>query len=225
MSKIIELLDKLHENSSTTVDIPGRNGDHYRCKALLIKKELPEFELVFPPDAWDADNLVMRADCNIAVEHNGQTINFIARLENVAGNRRLQFTAKESISPESLRDYFRVSINVPIEASYIAGPKEIRTKTWKMTGTTIDLSGSGVLAMFADKPASTHHIQLVMTIPDEESPTVCLADIVRVFRIRRNRYQVAFHFEVISSKTRDRIISCCFQEQRRQLRENVQTTM
>ena len=114
-------------------------------------------------------------------------------------------------------------INVPIEASYIAGAREVKAKTWKMIGTTVDLSGSGVLAVFAEKPATSHNIQLIMTMPGEESPFICLADVVRTYRLRKNRYQVAFHFTVISTKTRDQIISCCFQEQRRQLRENVET--
>lgn len=190
---------------------------------MLLKKDAPIIELVFPPNSWDEAQLAMGEDCNLAVEHDGQTINIIARLDEVSGNRRLQFTAREPISPESLRDYFRVLTNVPIEASYIAGPREVKAKTWKMIGTTVDLSGSGVLAVFAEKPATTQNIQLIMTMPEEESDIVCLAEVVRTYRLRKNRYQVAFHFTVISSKTRDQVISFCLQEQRRQLRENVET--
>lgn len=222
MARIDEILNKLDDHSPTVVDLPGNNSESYRCKALLVKKESPVIELVFPPFSWEAHNLKFGADCQLAVEHNGQTVNLIARLDSVAGNRRLHFTAREPIAVESLRDYFRVSINTPVEASYIAGAKEVNNHTWKMVGTTIDLSGSGLLAFFAEKPPSTHRIQLVVTVPDEETPIVCLAEVVRSYRIRKNRYQVAFHFEIISTKTRDQIIACCLQEQRRQLRENVQ---
>lgn len=223
MARIDNILEVIGDNASTVVDIPGNHEENLRCKALVTKKESPALELVFPPNSWNAEDLKIGADCNLAIDHNGKTINIIARLDGVVGDRRLRFTAREPVAPESLRDYFRVSINTPIEASYIAGAKEVTHRTWKMVGTTIDLSGSGVLAVFAEKPASNHHIQLVISIPDEEVPIVCLADVVQCYRIRKNRYQVAFHFEVIPTKTRDQIISCCFQEQRRQLRENVQT--
>lgn len=223
MARIDEILNKLDDHAPTVVDLTGNNDESYRCKALLVKKESPVIELIFPPFSWEAHNLQIGADCHLAVEHKGQTMNLIARLDSVAGNRRLLFTAREPVAVESLRDYFRVSINTPIEASYIAGPKEVNNRTWKMVGTTIDLSGSGLLAFFAEKPPSNHCIQLVVTVPDEEPPIVCLAEVVRSYRIRKNRYQVAFHFETISTKTRDQIVACCLQEQRRQLRDNVHT--
>lgn len=223
MARITELLNRIRDHASAMVDIPAKNGENYRCKAVLLKKEIPTVELIFPPNSWDEENLILAADCNMEVEHEGQTITLIARLDRVNGNRRLEFTAKEPMSLDSLREYFRVLINVPIEASYIAGPREVNAKTWKMLGTTIDLSGSGVLAVFAEKPPSLHNVQLVMAMPEDAPSIVCLADVVRTYRLRKNRYQVAFHFEVISSKTRDQIISCCLQEQRRQLREKIQT--
>jgi c-di-GMP-binding flagellar brake protein YcgR len=222
VAHINEILEKLDDNAHTIVDIPGNHEESFRFKALLIKKESPLLELIFPPDSWDAEDLQIGANCNLAVEHKEKTINLIARLDSVEGSRRLHFTAREPVSPQSLRDYFRVSINTAIEASYIAGPKEVKARTWKMEGTTIDLSGSGLLALFNEKPPSNFHIQLVITVPGDLPPIVCLANVVKSYRMRKNRYQVAFHFEHVSQKTRDQIISCCFQEQRRQLRENVE---
>lgn len=224
MSRTLNILNKLNNQTNATVDLPGRNGDHYRCNALLIKKDLPEIELVFPPHSWEEDNLLFGEDCSIAFEVDHQPINLIAKLQNAVGERRLRCTAREPVAPEALREYFRVATNIAIEASYIAGAKEVKNKTWKMIGTTIDLSGCGALAVFAEKPASTHNVQLVMTLPEDETALVCLADVVRTYRIRKNRYQVAFHFTVISTKTRDHIISLCLREQRRQLRDNVETT-
>jgi c-di-GMP-binding flagellar brake protein YcgR len=223
VARIIEILERINDKAATLVDLPGKNGENYRCKAVLLKKDAPVVELVFPPDSWEESSLMLGANCQLAVEHEDRTITLIACLDTVSGHRRLQFTAREPVSPESLREYFRVLINVPIEASYIAGPREVKAKTWKMIGTTIDLSGSGVLAVFAEKPPTTHNIQLVLSLPGEETPIVCLADVVRTYRLRKNRFQVAFHFGVVSSKTRDQIISCCLQEPRRPLRANVLT--
>lgn len=221
MAKIDEILHKLSDNAPTIVDIPSNKEEALRCRALLVKKESPLLELLFPPHSWVADDLKIGSHCNLVVEHKGLSVNLIARLDSIVGDRRLHFTAREPVAPEAMRDFFRVSINIPIEASYIAGPKEVKLETWKMIGTTIDMSGSGVLALFAIKPPSNNRIQLIMTQPDEEMPIVCLANVVRSYRVRKNHYQVAFHFENLSGKTRDQMISFCLQEERRQLRENV----
>jgi len=223
VAKIEEILDKLNDNAPVVVDIPSTTEEALRCKALLIKKTPPLLELLFPPDSWTETDLKIGANCNLAVEHKGLTVNLIAKLDRVVGDRRLQFTAREPVSPEALRDFFRVAINATIEASYIAGPQEVKIQTWKMVGTTIDMSGSGVLALFAEKPPSTNRIQLIISMPSNETPLVCLANVVRSYRLRKNRYQVAFHFDNVTAKTRDQLISFCLQEERRQLRENVRT--
>ncbi|MBM9537391.1 PilZ domain-containing protein [Desulfobulbus alkaliphilus] len=223
MARIDDILSKLDNGAPTVVDIPGKRDEVFRCDALLVKKEAPGLELIFSPNAWQLDDLQLGANCPLAVEHNGRHVNLIARLDGANGDRRLLFTAREPIAPETLRDFFRVGINTTIEAQYLAGPREINNRSWKISGTTIDLSGSGVLALFPEKPPSNKHIQLNITVPEEEQPIICLANVVRTYRVRKNRYQVAFHFENISAKARDQLISCCFQEQRRQLRENVRT--
>jgi len=225
VARINDILDKLNDNTNTIVDLPGNGDECFRSNALLIKKENPHFELLFPPDAWNARDLKLGSDCTLIVEHNGRTINLVARLDSVVNDRRLSFTAREPLSPESLRDYFRVSISTPIEASYVAGLKEINAQSWKLSGTTLDMSGSGVLALFSEKPRSSHRIQLVITTSPTETPIICLAHVVRSYRVRKNRYQVAFHFENVTTRTRDQIICCCLQEQRRQLRENVETPL
>jgi c-di-GMP-binding flagellar brake protein YcgR len=216
------LLATIKENAPAVIDLPGKSGLNFRSRAVLQKKEFPHLMLIFPLNAWDAD-LLLGELCNLSVEHEGQQINLVVRLDEIVDERRLRCTVQQSILPESLREYFRVSINLPIEASYVAGPREIKVKSWKLSGSTLDLSGSGVLAVFTEKPPSERQIQLVLTLGEEDDERiVCLANVVRCYRVRKNRYQVAFHFDIISSNARDQIIACCLQEQRRQLREMAQ---
>ena len=223
MSRIDEVLDKLDDKAPAVVDLPGIKDEVFRCKALLIKQESPRLELLFPPNSWKVEDLRIGANCSLSIEQNGKQVSLIAKLDSVTNERRLQFTAREPITPESMRDYFRVAINTTIQASYVAEQRETKVQSWKLVGTTIDLSGSGVLAMFAAKPPSSHRILLEITPPEDNEPIFCLAEIVRTYRLRSNRYQVAFHFVEVTSKTRDQLISCCLKEQRRQLRENVRT--
>lgn len=221
MPRIDEVLQKLSDKAITMVDLPGNRDEVFRCKALLIKQESPQLELLFPPNSWKAEDLRLGTNCSLSIEQNGRQVSLIAKLDSVVDARRLQFTAREPITPESMRDYFRVTINTAIQASYVAEPRETKVQSWKLVGTTIDLSGSGVLAMFAAKPPSSHRILLEITPPEDSELICCLADVVRTYRIRNNRYQVAFHFAEVTTKARDQIISCCLKEQRRQLRENV----
>ncbi|MDX9835455.1 MAG: PilZ domain-containing protein [Desulfobulbus sp.] len=223
MSRLDELLAKIADNVPAVVDIPGQGGEMFRCNALVTGKKSPALELLFPPDAWQAEDLRLDGSCSIAVEHQGQKIVLIARLEQAIDNRRLLFIAREPITPESLRDYFRVPINTPVKASYTAEQRDTRMASWKITGTALDLSGSGMLAMFSEKPPSSQRILLEITPPENPEPIFCLANVIRSYRVRRNRFQIAFHFIEMTSKTRDQIVSCCLKEQRRQLRENVQT--
>ena len=223
MSRLDDQLARIGANVPAVVDLPGQGGEMLRCNALVLGKEPPALDLLFPPDAWQADDLRMDGNCSITVEHQGEKIVLIARLEQVIDNRRLRFIAREPITPESLRDYFRVPINMPVKASYTAEQQDTRAECWRMTGTTLDLSGSGLLALFSEKPASSQRILLELTPPEDPEPIFCLANVIRAYRIRRNRFQVAFHFIEVTPKTRDQIVSCCLREQRRQLRENVQT--
>ncbi|MCL2791015.1 MAG: PilZ domain-containing protein [Desulfobulbus sp.] len=219
-----EILEKLNNNVPAVVELPGINGNTIRCRALFVKKDSPCLDLVFPPQAWDAADLQIGADCTLAVEHSNMTVNLLARLDRVVNDRRLSLTARARVVPELMREYFRVAINTPIKAAYIARPDEPETNTWELAGTTLDLSGSGVLAFFSVLPPSRRDIQLTITVPEEDHAIACLADIVRSYKIRDNRFHIAFHFEDIAAKTRDMIMACCMHEQRRQRREQVHTT-
>jgi c-di-GMP-binding flagellar brake protein YcgR len=221
VSAIAEIITELNNNANATVDIPVKKGESTRLKCLLKKTESPEFKLLFPPDTFTDQSPEIGASCRLTVKHGAASVNLKITIDDISGDRTLFCTAIESINPESLREYFRVMISAPIQASYLPGPREIKIRAWKLEGNTIDLSGGGLLALFSAKPSNTKRIQLEIDLPDQQTPVICQAMIVRTYRMRKKRYQVAFHFEEINGKARDAIISCCLQEQRRQLRDNV----
>lgn len=222
MSNIATILEKLKDGANTVIDFPDRNGEDLRYNSVFKPSEGNRFELIFPPDSWKESDLEMGVECLLAVKHKGNTVNLVARLDDLVNERRLAFTAKESVRPEALREYFRVSMNIEIQASYLPGPKEVARKPWKMMGTTIDLSGGGVLALMPEKPLNQKRIMLDLKLPEPQGTVHSLAHVVRTYRLRKKRFQVAFHFDDMEQKTRDAIIAGCLQEQRRQLRENVQ---
>ena len=91
-----------------------------------------------------------------------------------------------------------------------------------MQGETIDISGSGILASFSEKPPEDKHIRLEITLPTDVPEVVTtLARPIRVIQTADDRYDVAFHFDEITTEDRDKIIGCCLEIQRRLLRLKV----
>ena len=221
MAGITEIINQFHDNAMATVDIPINEGEDQRLNCIFKKTKAPCFSLVFAPHALDSKNFAYTDKCRLIVKHGDSSINLNVRIDSIEGDRTALCTALESISPESLREYFRVMIRAPIRASYQPGPREKKNKAWTIDGTTIDLSGGGVLAIFSEKPASINNIQLEINLPDQSAPVVCVAKVVRTYRLRKKRFQVAFNITEIEGKARDIIISSCLQEQRRQLRNKV----
>ncbi len=221
MAGITEIINQLNDNAMATVDIPLKKGEDQRLNCMLKKNDTPSFDLVFAPNALDSITVENAGNCRLIVKHADSSINLNIRIDTVKNERTLECTALESINPESMREYFRVMISTPIRASYRPGPRETKSRAWEISGTTIDLSGGGVLALFPEKPANTNRIQLEIDLPGQQAPVLCMAKVVRTYRLRKNRFQVAFNITDIEGKARDIIISSCLQEQRRQLRNKV----
>ena len=218
MEGITEIINQLNDKAMATVDIPLKKGEDQRLNCILKKTDAPSFDLVFAPYALDGTSVENADNCRLIVKHADSSINLNIRIDAVKNERTLECTALKSISPESMREYFRVMISTPIRASYRPGPREIKSRAWQIAGNTIDLSGGGVLALFPEKPANKNRIQLEIELPDQQAPVLCMAKVIRTYRLRKQRFQVAFTFTEIEGKARDIIISSCLQEQRRQLR-------
>lgn len=221
MAGITEIINQLNDNAMATVDIPIKEGEDQRLDCIFKKTEASSFTLVFAPNALSSETIEYTTNCRLIIKHGDSAINLNVRIDKADGERTVHCTALESISPESMREYFRVMISAPIRASYQPGPREIKNKAWELTGTTIDLSGGGVLALFSEKPLTVNKIQLEIDLPGQQVPILCVAKVVRTYRLRKKRFQVAFNITEIEGKARDIIISGCLQEQRRQLRNKV----
>ena len=223
MSTIKEIIEKLENGSAATITLPEENGEAARLTCAFKNSESPFFDLLFPPNALKINSLPMGMNCQMVVKHRGSEVNIIAELDEVINERCLRMIGREPIKPEALREYFRVGLNTDIEIGYTPGAKEVKIRAWKMIGTTIDLSASGVLGLFAEKPHSGNRLYIKISNPESNAVIHCIGHVVRTYRMRKNRYQVALHFDNVAQKTRDTLIAVCFQEQRKQLRENIQT--
>jgi c-di-GMP-binding flagellar brake protein YcgR len=181
----------------------------------------PNFFLVFPPKQLPV-NIDTGKGCLVAVKGNEQSITFKAGIEQINGDRILELSAQKTIDPVTLRTFYRADLRTPISASYEPGTEE-RAKPWSFSGETLDLSGGGVLALFPSEFPNKQRIYVNIPLPNTENKEIsCLAHVVLMQRLRKERWKIALQFDNLTQKDKDLIVSCCLNEQRRQLQEKVQ---
>ncbi len=222
ISVIADTIKQLKDSQPAVISITTTDSLEVRLRCVFKESTSPHFFLVFPPKTLP-DDIDTGIICPVSIKTDKTALTLNAEIVNISGDRTLELKAKKTVDPTSLREFFRVDARFNIIATYLPGPNEDKSHFWEMEGETLDLSGSGVLAIFPEAPANKHRIDLRIRLTDAPKPIKCTAHIIRTRRLRKGRFQVALHFDSISPKDRDRIISNCLQEQRKQLREKIQT--
>jgi hypothetical protein len=156
----------------------------------------------------------------------GPTVSLEAMIVKVANRQTLQMVVRKSISHEQMREFFRVdTVTNVISKSFHTELFSDTNQPWSIEGQTVDISGSGILAIFDEKPQSDHQVRLEITIPSIEADTITvLAHQVRGQQLHDGRYEIAYHFDDITIEDRDKIIGCCLVIQRKMLRLKINIT-
>jgi hypothetical protein len=180
----------------------------------------PRFFLVFPPKTLPKEiDLSQHYLVSIHnTDENAAPLSLNAKIEEVIGDRTLELTGKRNIDPTTLREFFRVTMYAPVTISSAPEAKE----NWSLKGETLDISGSGLLALFDEECQERQHIKITMELPSPQASVSCTGHVIYTRRVRKGRWQVALHFDEIGTKQRDMIISNCLYEQRRQLSMGLQ---
>ncbi len=219
---IIDIVKALPDSQTAGIDILTADGLEMRLRCVFKESTSPLFFLVFPPKMLP-DALETGSICPVSIKVEKTTLTLNAEIISINGDRTLELKAKKSIDPTSLREFFRVDSRLPITATYNPGPNEDKDHYWSMEGETLDVSGSGVLAIFPEPPENKHRVELSIKLNHTRKVIESTAHVIRTRRLRKGRFQVALHFDFVSPKHRDLIISNCLQEQRQQLRDKIQT--
>jgi len=219
---ITETIKKLADSESAEIDLTTKDKQVIRLNCVYKVSDAPNFFLVFPPKTLPS-NIDTDQYCPISIKNGKSSLTLTARILKISGDRTIELSAKNSINSESLREYFRVDTRVAINAHFEPESPDGKIQSWELEGQTLDLSASGLLAILPEEPPTKHQIAIKIHLKSIEKNVQCLGHVVRSKRLRKGRYQVAFHFDSISQKHRDTIISFCLQEQRNNLREKIQT--
>jgi hypothetical protein len=219
-----DTLSKIPDGKPVRVFLPLRNiEERYRAQAVYQQSAAPVFSLIFPPGTVPVEDININKPCIINIDMGGPSLSLEAQISEITSEQHLVMTALQAMSHEQLREFFRVdAVTSVIGRAFPSKTMATSDTDMTMEGETIDISGSGILATFPQKPPEVKHIRLEITLPTDIPETVtALARPIRTVKTVDNKYDVAFHFDDITNEDRDKIIGCCLEIQRRLLRLKV----
>lgn len=201
-------------------DRPERLRAHCICQDI----QPPKFSLAFKAGVLPLDDIDTNQPCIVCIDMGGPTLSLEAMIQELVNPQILQMILQKSINHEQMREFFRIdAVTRVISSSFRTQFVNQNSEPWSMQGETVDLSGSGILAIFPSPPPTERQVQLQIFIPSAVPETVTvIAHQVRAQMQNDGRYEVAYHFDDIDSEDRDKIIGCCLVLQRKLLRLKVQ---
>ncbi len=225
MPTLAEIFTKIETGKAVRIALP-MSGDmeKERLSCVYQKAEAPEFLLLFSLGSLPVERIDTNRKAAVLLDIRGESVSLAADIEQIIGDQTLRLIARDVISHEQLRDYFRVDVSAPLIARSAIPEKRLTDETaWALNGETIDVSGSGLLALFPEPLDQKKPVLVELILPTGEATIVkTIAHVVRTKKTADNQYQVGLHFDQIDSEDRDRIMACCFEIQRKHLRLNVQ---
>lgn len=218
-------LQAITEQKPVRAFIPIINTvERYRASCILEKQSSNDFKLLFKVGTLPVDSIDTKESCLVSVDMGGPNFSIEARIKGIPNDQTLHMIVEKSINHEQLREFFRVDATTTIiSSSFQPEFYSDNGEPWSLKGTTIDISGSGILAKFDANPPVDKQVRLAITLPAMEPETISvLASPVRIHQVSDNHFEVAYHFDDITTEDRDKIIGWCLIIQRRLLRLKVQ---
>lgn len=224
MSEQSDLINKIPDNKPVRIFLPVKNFEEsHRINCVLQKTDSTHFSLLFNQGTLPVEHLDMDAPIVISLDISGQAVSIESKIANIANPQTLEIVLPKAINHEQLRDYFRADCTFPLLLSSVV-PEEfgMPEEKWKISGTTVDLSGSGLRASFTSPPPEKTQVRVSLSLPTVV-PTIVnvLASPVRISQLTEKLWDAAYHFDDITDEDRDSIIGCCLAAQRRLLRLKV----
>ena len=215
-----DIIASIPDAKPVRIFIPLKNDlERYRMQGVYQKSTPPRFTLLCTAGSLPVDAIDVKKPCIMTVDMGGPSISVEAMISEITDAQQLSMIVRKSISHEQMREFFRVdAIAGVISSSFHPEFFGEQDTPWTMSGTTIDISGSGILASFTALPPQDSQTRLELSLPTPTPETIgVIAHPVRVQRISDNQFDVAYHFDDISLEDRDKIIGCCLRIQRRLL--------
>ena len=216
-------LSTVHNGQSCVVAIHDSEGNVIRYDCTFVQRETRDFALVlFSGLSLNMHNIKKTCSFSTSPVPGQPTVSCKAQINQKIADT-IELTALEDIDPATLRQFFRVNLRVPITVSHCPDIKNKQTH-WSQVGETIDISRTGILCILPQEATNLNELQIELALTDPRANTNCTGHIIRIKRLTKSRWLTAIHFDQINPAAADNITANCLQEQRRQIRDNIQTT-
>ena len=218
------ILENIPDNKPVRIFLPLlHRPERVKAQGLYHKTDAPKFSLLFKAGVLPIEQIDVQTPCLVSIDMGGPTVSLEAMIQQVADSQTLEMIVRKSMSHKQLREFFRVdAVTSVISQSCHGELLDGSSCQWSSEGQTVDISGSGILAIFTEKPHPDRHVQLEIAIPSQGPETIkAMAHQIRVQELRDGRFEVAYHFDDIVTEDRDKIIGCCLDIQRKMLRLKV----
>ncbi len=200
------------------VFIIKEDGAKVRLEAVARIIASPYLELKFRPDELPTELIRNGGKLLLSLDTRAGTVSMYAHVDEIINTRVLRVLGMESFAYSQQREYFRV--NTAVKVMYSKETMSAQESPLVQT-TSINVSGSGMLMIAAERISLGDTYQLELFIPDAENITFT-GLVVRVDDKLRGGYEIALRFFKIEPDVLDRLISFCLAQQRLQLRTKVQ---
>lgn len=221
---IEQLFSLLSTGKTARLNLPIPGSDEQRRILCVYQHETPpEFSLIIPPSALPLGGIDRNRELTVIFDMGGENIIIGADLKEIVNNQAFRFIAREVIHHEQLRSYFRVDVSTPLVARSALSETTDDEESWVVRGETLDVSGSGILAIFTKPLKLKKNVLVELVLPTgSPEPLKAIAQVIRMRKITDDQHHTALHFTQIEPEDRDKIMACCFEIQRKHLRLRVQ---
>ncbi len=228
MSRIESFFSQISNQKAVRVTLPLKNSeDTDRINCVYGESAKPVFFLYFRKGDLRTEHIDLEKSCILTADFGGQTISITATIDLIRNDQALQLTASEITTHEQSRNYFRVDASAPIKASILQGKHNWLEdeENEKLSGETLDISGSGCLCIFKSPIEEGRKLKIEMALPTNTDEFVqIIGHVVRCRQVKPNLYHIGLHFDDLSSEDRDKIMGSCFEMQRRHLRMRIRVS-
>lgn len=214
---LISFVESISNGQQARLKVTLRNGEPAQLDCTFKTVEPPSFVLQFPPKSI-VEEIEVNQIYTVELVSEHSPVLFKAAIKSFQDNNSVVLKATELTGPDSLRELPRVTLSTTIHASF-SGGKPAGQADLEITGSTIDLSETGVLCIFPEELETNSTIQVKIELPSIAKHVTCVAHVVRTRKLRKERYQTALQFDNMSKENSESLMAACIQEQRNILRQ------
>ena len=214
----------LKDKTPLQADVPLTGAtERERLSCFSGQGAPPALVLHFPPATLVPERVDTSRTCLVRVDLGERSAVLTARIVAVRDPETLACEIEQIDWHSQARSHFRVAASTRVAASS-AIPEELAREgeSWKLLGDTIDLSGSGLLCSFNAPIEEGRRVRIELTLPAGPMDLItAYGHVVRCQQVGAETFYVALAFDAIDPESQDKIMACCFELQRRQLRMRV----